>query len=121
MIANISYNARYVKYRGVKKASFLRFGFFQRSVDLPPTSMLFYRLFAVFHCLMHFICVLLLQFFFRIIIIFYNGFYRTHMHSLSACSILFQARIFYIIVIVSVLEPFRSFYFSVHDHSFVLF
>lgn len=117
MIANISYNACYAKYREVNKASFLGFGLFQRSVDLPPTSMLFYRLFAVFHCLMHFICVLLLQFFFRII--FYNGFYWTHMHSLSACSILFQARIFYIIV--SVLEPFRSFYFSVHDHSFVLF
>ena len=32
--------------------------------------------------------------FFRII--FYNRFYRTHIHSLSAYSILFQARIFYI-------------------------
>ena len=28
LITYISYNARYVKYRGVKKASFLRFGFF---------------------------------------------------------------------------------------------
>lgn len=28
LIVYISYNARYVKYRGVKKASFLRFGFF---------------------------------------------------------------------------------------------
>ena len=48
MIANISYNERYVKYREAKKASFLGFGLFQQSVGLPLTAMLFYRLLQFF-------------------------------------------------------------------------
>lgn len=63
MIAYISYNARYVKYRGVENVSFPESGLFPRPAGLHPSVIPYDSTFAffIFLCL---ICVLMLQSFF---------------------------------------------------------
>ena len=116
LITYISYNARYVKYRGVKKASFLRFGFF-------GSLWTFRWLQCCFIGFLQFFIVWCISFAFYCYNSFSESFSITGFTGRTC--IRFLRTVFFFrhtsFIMVSVLEPFWSFYFSVHDHSFVLF
>lgn len=116
LIAYISYNARYVKYRGVKKASFLRFGFFGSlwTFRWPQCCFSGFLQFFIVWCISFAFCCCN-SFFESFSITGFTG--HTYIRFLRTV-FFFRHTSF---IMVSVLEPFWSFYFSVHDHSFVLF
>ena len=116
LITDISYNARYVKYRGVKKASFLRFGFFGSlwTFRWPRFCFIGFLQFFIVWCISFAFCGCN-SFFESFSITGFTG--HTYIRFLRTVFFFRHASF----IMVSVLEPFWSFYFSVHDHSLVLF
>lgn len=118
LIACISYNARYVKYRGAKKASFLRFGFFGSLWTFRWSQ-------CCFIGFLQFFIVWCISFAFYCCNSFFESFSITgftgHTYIRFLRTVFFFRHASFTFIMVSVLEPFWSFYFSVHDHSFVLF
>lgn len=118
LIAYISYNARYVKYRGVKKASFLRFGFF-------GSLWTFRWLQCCFIGFLQFFIVWCISFAFYCYNSFSESFSITGFTGRTCIrflrTVFFFRHASFTFIMVSVLEPFWLFYFSVHNHSFVLF
>ena len=118
LITCISYNARYVKYREAKKASFLRFGFF-------GSLWTFRWLQCCFIGFLQFFIIWCISFAFYCCNSFSESFSITgftgHTYIRFLRTVFFFRHASFTFIMVSVLEPFWSFYFSVYDHSFVLF
>ena len=118
LIAYISYNVRYVKCRGVKKASFLRFGFFGSlwTFRWPQCCFIGFLQFFIVWCISFaFCCCNSFSESFSI-----TGF-TGHTCIRFLRTVFFFRHASFTFSMVSALEPFWPFYFSVHDHSFVLF